>query len=100
MYFLSPPSHRERLRLALNGNKVVLVQALASMPGPGLLSLDPWAPLRKVSGSASSSEAVSLPVELGFTLLPAVLLGEDTTGSTAPLSSTRTVPYSSVNSTE
>lgn len=75
------------------------MSALTSMPGPGLLGLDPWAPLRKVSGPASFSEAVSLPVELGFPLLPAVLVGEDTTESTAPLSSTRAVPYSSVNST-
>lgn len=56
------------------------MSALASMPGLGLLRLDPQAPLREVSGSASFSKAVSLSAEPGLPLLPAVLTEEDTQG--------------------
>lgn len=44
------------------------MSALASMPGLGLLRLDPQAPLREVSGSASFSKAVSLSAEPGLSL--------------------------------
>lgn len=73
------------MHLALNKSKVVPGSALTSMPGLGLLGPDPQAPLGELSGLASFSKAVSLTAEPGLTLLPAVLIEEDTVGSYTPL---------------